>query len=417
VLATSESEQDDPLASFARQQGIDYVRGSEDDVLSRYLDAADEFDIDVIVRVCGDNPLTSPIILDELVQAYMNQRPDYAYSTNVPYGCKLRIVGTEVLRSLLAKDIDAADREHVTLYLDENPEEFEVLEVDFGMDPTLRVTVDVPEDLQMIRELADALNSLVEISITEAASFLHEHDEIRRINASIGTEFSADGHSRPEVSVVVRAHGSRAVADRAIESLQEQTMSDDLYELVIAGDSTTRTAEPVPSYTANVRHIETDRAGGIPSLNAGIRATQGKYVIVFNSADALEPAILERMYTVLEQNLDVSFVYCDYWERTTDGECRHVEVDDDLYKTTLAGIMFRKEVLYTADLYDPEMILPEYDLLTKLRLAGHEGTHISEPLFTSNRRENGAMQDEEGRQRGKRQLRQKYGAQFGGNGG
>ncbi|MBU4057860.1 NTP transferase domain-containing protein, partial [Patescibacteria group bacterium] len=84
VIATSIDPTDDVIAQFAVGRGVRVIRGSEQDVLSRYVLAADAADADVVVRLTADCPLHSPDTVDEVVQAFLGARVDYACNTN-PY--------------------------------------------------------------------------------------------------------------------------------------------------------------------------------------------------------------------------------------------------------------------------------------------------------------------------------------------
>ena len=60
VLATTDRPQDDILAEVAREAGICCYRGDEDNVLDRFIRAAETFNLDRFIRVCSDNPFLRP---------------------------------------------------------------------------------------------------------------------------------------------------------------------------------------------------------------------------------------------------------------------------------------------------------------------------------------------------------------------
>jgi|TARA_Y100000031_G_scaffold154673_1_gene203122 spore coat polysaccharide biosynthesis protein SpsF len=70
ILATSKESNCDPLVELADRLGIFTVRGSEIDVLSRFVEAIQQYNPDVIVRVCADNPLTDPGEIGKLVDFF-----------------------------------------------------------------------------------------------------------------------------------------------------------------------------------------------------------------------------------------------------------------------------------------------------------------------------------------------------------
>ncbi len=84
VIATSVDAADDVIEKFARDRGFTVVRGSQHDVLSRYVLAAEAANADVVVRLTADCPLHSPDTVDEVVNAFLAAGVDYASNTN-PY--------------------------------------------------------------------------------------------------------------------------------------------------------------------------------------------------------------------------------------------------------------------------------------------------------------------------------------------
>ena len=77
IIATTIEKEDDAIAELCAQSGYDYFRGSRDDVLSRYCAAAQQFNVDTVVRITCDNPLNDPGIMDEVVTAFQNSSCDY----------------------------------------------------------------------------------------------------------------------------------------------------------------------------------------------------------------------------------------------------------------------------------------------------------------------------------------------------
>ena len=78
VIATSTRDIDREIADYADKQGVRSFTGSENDVQSRYLDAAKKYRIDVIVRICGDSPFIDPDMIDRLIDELLQKGGDYA---------------------------------------------------------------------------------------------------------------------------------------------------------------------------------------------------------------------------------------------------------------------------------------------------------------------------------------------------
>ena len=86
VMCTSTNPEDDDLIPYAKDAGIKYIRGSENDVLSRLYSAAIENDADFIVSCTGDNPLTDPIYADKLIEKFKETGADYITALDLPWG-------------------------------------------------------------------------------------------------------------------------------------------------------------------------------------------------------------------------------------------------------------------------------------------------------------------------------------------
>lgn len=159
VIATTYAQQDDLFVEFCKEQCWDYHRGSENDVLSRYVGAAKEFSADRVLRVTSDCPLIDPGIVDELIStASLSDNLDYSCNFH-PHRRYPRGLDCEVLSKTALSRIDRVAkspdfREHVTLYAYKNPNQFSMGSVACSADYShLRWTVDTEKDLKLIREI------------------------------------------------------------------------------------------------------------------------------------------------------------------------------------------------------------------------------------------------------------------------
>ena len=84
VLATSMAERNQPLVEHVHKLGFSCVRGSEDDVLARYLQAAREHEADVLLRITGDCPLVDPALVDQAIRKLHACRVDYLSNVDPP---------------------------------------------------------------------------------------------------------------------------------------------------------------------------------------------------------------------------------------------------------------------------------------------------------------------------------------------
>ena len=161
VLATSTDASDDRLAELADALSIPVVRGPLDDVLARYVLAIEQHEPDVVVRLTADCPLTSPSVIDAVIDQFTSSDVDYCSNTltpTFPDGLDAEVVRAEVLLDVAGISDDAAEREHVTLGVYRRPERYRVANHAGARDlSSLRWTVDTPDDLAFVTYVYDAL--------------------------------------------------------------------------------------------------------------------------------------------------------------------------------------------------------------------------------------------------------------------
>jgi len=163
ILATTEQPGDDDLAIFAKENGVLCYRGEEDDVLARFYGAATQYKVDVIVRICCDDPLIDHIMLNELIDLHTKTQSDYTSTSHVrtfPMGIEAEVFNYEVLKKVFNCASKKYEREHVTPYIYENPKLFKItfLEASGKLKrPDLRLTIDTHEDFRLIKEIFNGL--------------------------------------------------------------------------------------------------------------------------------------------------------------------------------------------------------------------------------------------------------------------
>ena len=194
IVATTADPKDDVIENLCRRRGYDYVRGSELDVLARYLQAARQFDSHIIVRVTADNPLIDAHEMDRIVDVLENEGLDYAsnHPAGLPLGTGSEVFTREALERAAEAAHDPYEHEHVTPYFYRHPELFRQREVApeaiHPFAPSVRLTIDTPEDLQFFRTLATELalkDPSEQPATNEILSYLAEHPELPAINQDV----------------------------------------------------------------------------------------------------------------------------------------------------------------------------------------------------------------------------------------
>ncbi len=188
VVATSVRDVDDPVAELATSLGVPVVRGSEDDVLERFVHAVEAHPCDAVVRLTADCPLLDPALVGVVVAAWRARpRADYVATTLVrtlPRGLDVELARTDALLDV-SRTAAGHDRVHVTSGLYADPERFDLTGVVVAPDASdLRVTLDTPQD-------AEALDALVRLlgdappPWREVVRALRAHPEVVAINAEV----------------------------------------------------------------------------------------------------------------------------------------------------------------------------------------------------------------------------------------
>jgi spore coat polysaccharide biosynthesis protein SpsF len=158
VIATTTNATDDPVAALATDEKVGLFRGSEHDVLARYVGAAHAAHADVVVRITADCPLLDPGIVDRVIDCLLEEPCDYASNTAVrtfPRGLDVEALHVDALLRTARLGTSQMAREHVTWFIHQDrPDLFLRRSVRDPVDNSdLRWTVDTPDDLELVRRI------------------------------------------------------------------------------------------------------------------------------------------------------------------------------------------------------------------------------------------------------------------------
>lgn len=162
IFATTTLPEDDELARVVGEAGFPVFRGANEDVVARYVDAAKAYELDYVVRITGDCPFVDAETLDYCLASARRQVPFDLASTKgrFPVGIDYEIYKASVMAGLHESGkLDAADREHLTLFMYHYPElfRFAALEPRPEWRSSRSCTVDTPEDYRMAQEIVKRL--------------------------------------------------------------------------------------------------------------------------------------------------------------------------------------------------------------------------------------------------------------------
>lgn len=163
IVATSTESSDDPLEALAAKQDTPCFRGSLRDVLGRYRQAAERYDLDIIVRITADCPCLDPGIVERVLQEHLRTGADYTANVlerTYPVGYDVEVFNRAILERLDEEAKEPSGREHVTLYVRNHRQWFKTVNVvapQAVTAPARRVTLDTWRDYVLLCAVYDAL--------------------------------------------------------------------------------------------------------------------------------------------------------------------------------------------------------------------------------------------------------------------
>ena len=164
VVATTIKEQDNQIVDLCIKINTPFYRGSEDDVLSRYYEAALKDRADLVVRVTSDCPLIDPYIIGSIVSFYINNQDKVDYVSNClnrtyPRGMDVEVFSFSILKEAYEEATKGIEREHVTPFITSRPSRYRLHNIEHSTNLShYRLTVDTPEDMELIRRIFETLH-------------------------------------------------------------------------------------------------------------------------------------------------------------------------------------------------------------------------------------------------------------------
>jgi spore coat polysaccharide biosynthesis protein SpsF len=192
AVATTTDGADDAIVSLCEMHDLPVFRGHPTDLLDRHYQAAVAARADIVVKIPSDCPLIDPAAIDRVLGAFDATPCDFASNLHPgtwPDGNDVEVMTFEALETAWREATQPHEREHTTPFLWDQPERFDVVNVawESGRDlsETHRLTIDYPEDYELIAAIYDALwtprNRV--FSVDEIVTLLDEQPALRAINA------------------------------------------------------------------------------------------------------------------------------------------------------------------------------------------------------------------------------------------
>lgn len=188
-VATTTNVTDDPIVDALGNCGVGVFRGSESDVLARFIGCAQANGLDAVVRVTSDCPLIDGGVVGAAISQFMEWDDPWVYLTNTqrrtfPRGMDFEIFSMEALLEAGRSALRSYEREHVTPYFYEGGNPAMVMRsVERPVDKSsYRLTLDTSADFDLLSRLIDHFGA-AGMACDEIVEVLDSHPELVAVNA------------------------------------------------------------------------------------------------------------------------------------------------------------------------------------------------------------------------------------------
>lgn len=197
VVATTINSKDDRVVELVKKYHprVSVMRGSEEDVLDRYYQAARQAGADIVVRVTSDNPLIDPDVIDKNIGELLADKSLDLVSNHIgtmtyPRGLDVESLPFSVLEKLAKTATEPIDREHVTIHIKRFPDRFKWKTTSNDADLSFhRWTVDREEDFKLVSEIYRRLYPKnLHFRMKDVLKLFEEDPELLKINAHVDQE-------------------------------------------------------------------------------------------------------------------------------------------------------------------------------------------------------------------------------------
>jgi len=190
VLCTTRDAADDRLADLAKGSGIDVYRGEGEDVLARMLGAVAGQGVDVALRVTGDDILVDPEYVDRAIAHHLAVNAEYTDLKALPSGTEVEVFDVGLLQTLATLAFDSSGTEYLTAYVVDHRDQFRTTSapVDEGHRRQWRLTLDTPEDLEVISRLLQAMaerGKALAYRLDDIVDYFTGHPDVLALNAAV----------------------------------------------------------------------------------------------------------------------------------------------------------------------------------------------------------------------------------------
>jgi len=186
VVAISDQSSDDILADYLDSIHQEYIRGSLDNVLTRYVKAEEIYNPSAIIRLTADCPLVMPELIDQYLEIFHKEDFEYLANTielSYPDGLDIEIIAPGIFKKLLEFSLSKEEKEHVTLGIYSRKDKFRTYNVSNKTNISqFRWTVDTSDDLAFIKSIYAHFESKeINFTFEDVLKLVKENPNLNRI--------------------------------------------------------------------------------------------------------------------------------------------------------------------------------------------------------------------------------------------
>jgi N,N'-diacetyllegionaminate synthase len=157
ILCTTKKKEDDILVKIAKNNKINYYRGSEKNVLERILGSIKKYKTDAVIRLTGDDILIDTYYLDKTIDYHLKNNLQYTDAKNLPSGIEAEVFDRQFLETIYKIAEDSTGTEYLTYYVSDHKSQFKIGSLDVNNDyrKKIRLTLDNKEDFIVISKFLE----------------------------------------------------------------------------------------------------------------------------------------------------------------------------------------------------------------------------------------------------------------------
>ena len=189
IICTTILPLDDELVKLLTTKKIDFFRGSEKDILNRFLSASNKFQTDFIINVDGDDIYTDPLYVDQMAQHFENTNADYVDMIGFPFGFRSVGFSKKSLEKICelkdTNDTETGYRDYFTTVDIFKISNIHYNYIEFPKD--LRLSLDYEEDLKLAKIIFNKLGN--DFHLSDILQLFENNPELLEITSNVDAKW------------------------------------------------------------------------------------------------------------------------------------------------------------------------------------------------------------------------------------